>query len=241
MTWHIDPILNKAVLCNAATCTLYSKDHHFTSKIEAEAAIAMTKAITPTPAANELVFDLHRSDLTDKAYLEASFFTSLGEFVVITAEEKDDYALGTILIGSRIYGVAKTFNHEANYLDECAKLTLNIAARDFCEDLWPDKSVIALYESISKHSSAKEVSAPGGLRLSEASQSGSPQIFKGTTAVGTNISISIAYGYAVAQADLKRSSRIIYESGLSSSLFKTEDERNLFAAKAFGELVAAKV
>jgi hypothetical protein len=241
MDWHVDPVLNKAVRCNAQECALFSAEHHFASKEDAEEAIAMTKAFNRPPSPSELVFSYHRSELTGKAYLETSFITALGELAVITAEEKDGYALGTILIGNRLHGVANVASTEDSYVDRCAKLALNVAAQDFKEDLWPDQSVMALYESISKHSSAKEINAPGGLILSEASQSGVPQLFKGRTAIGTPISISVAYGYAVAQADLKRSSKLIYEASVPTPLFCTDDERNLFAAKAFGELVAAKV
>lgn len=201
----------------------------------------MAQALVFTPEPGELMFTSQRSELTGKFFLETSFVTALGELAVITAEEKEGHALGTILIGNRIYGVANVSENEPAYLDKCAKLALNIAVREFSEDLWPDPSVIALYRSISKHSSSREILAPGGLVLSESAQSGAPQLFKGSTSVGTHISISVAYGYAVAQADLKRSSKIVYETSVPTPLFRSEEERNLFAAKAFGELVAAKV
>lgn len=241
MDWHIDSVLNKAIPCNAEDCLLYSIEHHFANRQEAEEAIVMSQAIVFTPEAHELVFDLQLSALTGKPYLETLFMTTLGELAAITAEAKDGYALGTILIGDRIYGVSRTSSDEIDYLDKCARLALNIAVQDFSEELWPDSSVVALYKSINRYSSPLEIVAPGGLTLNESSQSGSPQLFTGTTAGGTIISISVAYGYAVAQADLKRSSKIIYESGIPSPIFKNTSERNRFAAKAFGELVRARV
>jgi len=241
MDWHVEPVLNKAVRCSAKDCSLYSREHHFSSKEEAEESIALSKSFAPTPEPHELVFSAEVSSLTGRQYLEASFFTKLGELAVITAEAKDGYALGTLLIGNRIHGVANVAATEPSYIDTCAKLALNVALQEFKEDLWPESSVVSLYESITKHSSAKEIHAPGGLVLSETSLSGVPQLFKGKTAMGTPISISVAYGYAVAQAELKRSSKLVYEASIPTALFTNANERNLFAAKAFGELVAAKV
>lgn len=201
----------------------------------------MSNALVFTPEPSELVFSSYRSEFTGRFYLESTFVTALGEVAVITAEEKEDHALGTILIGNRVHGVARVSDCERGYLDTCAKLALNVAAKEFKDELWPDESVRSLYESISKNSSDGEILAPGDLSLNESSKSGAPQFFRGRTSAGTSISISVAYGYAVAQAELQSSLRIIYEASVATPLFRSHEERNVFAAKAFGELVRARV
>lgn len=240
MAWRIDSILNRTVECSKF-CVIHEDKHHFATKEDAEEAIELSLALAPTLNPQDLFFHHQKSDVTDTYFLEASFITTLGELAVITAEAFDEHVLGTILIGNRIYGAGRIPTYEKDSLNRCAQKALTIAVEDFSHELWPDSNVASLYRAIRRHSSSDELLAPGRLSLTNETDTGNQQIFRGTTVTDTPISIAVTQGYAVAQAEINRSSRILYETTIPTPLFRTELDRNLFAAKAFGELVASRV
>jgi len=240
MAWHIDPVLNRPVRCSNKACRVASPDHHFDHRSEAEEAIAIDSAFSSPPAPNELVFRACRSEITGLLFLESFFVSALGELVILSVEEHDTYSVGGLFIGGREYGLARIEGVGDATLNNCAKLSLNTAVRDFEEDLWPSANVVALHKSVAEASTDEDILAPGKLVLSLMSDTQGRRSYNGHTASGVEIAVTVGSGYAVARADLNRSSSILYEANL------IEDEsydanRARFVAKAFGELVAARV
>lgn len=93
----------------------------------------------------------------------------------------------------------------------------------------------SLPESI-LNSTSKELIA-SALKLQEFESPGATQLYRGETFRGTEVSIKVAFGYAVASIEEGGDSEIIYEASISRSIFFDLNERNAFAAKAFGELL----
>jgi hypothetical protein len=240
MAWHIDPVLNRPVQCSSEACRVTSLAHHFDQRSEAREAIAIDSAFSTLPNPNELVFRACRSERTGLLFLESFFTNALGELVILTVEEHSTYSVGGLFIGGREYGLARVDGVGEATLNNCAKLSLNTAVRDFDEELWPSANVLSLHQSIALASTDEDIVAPGKLALSLMNATGNHRAYSGQTASGVEIAVTIGSGYAVACAELNRSSSILYEANL------IEDEsydanRARFVAKAFGELVAAHV
>lgn len=240
MAWHIDPVLNRPVKCSNEACRVASADHHFSHRGEAEEAIAIDSAFSTSPTPSELVFRAGKSETTGLLFLESFFVNSLGELVIISAEEHETYSVGGLLIGSREYGLARIEGEGELTLNSCAKLSLNAAVRDFEDELWPSANVIALHESLAEASTDEDILAPGKLAMSLMSDSSGHRSYSGHTASGVEIAVTVGSGYAVARADLNRSSSILYEANLNEHE-GYDANRARFVAKAFGELVAARV
>lgn len=240
MAWHVDPVLNRPVKCSNEACRVAAADHHFSRRSEAEEAIAIDSAFSTSPTPSELVFRAGRSELTDLLFLESFFTNALGELVVLSVEEHETYSLGGLFIGGREYGLARVEGSGEDVLSICAKSSLNTAVRDFQEELWPSANVIALHKSVKEASTNEDILAPGKLVLSLMSDARGYRSYNGHTASGVEIDVTVGSGYAVARADLNRSSSILYEANLSED-DGYDANRARFVAKAFGELVAARV
>jgi len=240
MAWHVDPVLNRPVQCSNEACRVASIDHHFSHYSDAKDAIAIDSAFSTPPNPSELVFRADRSEKTGLLFLESFFTNALGELVILTVEEHDTYSVGGLFVAGREYGLARIEGEGDTVLNNCAKLSLNTAVRDFDEELWPSANVVALHRSVAQASTDEDIVAPGKLTLSLTDETQGHRAYSGYTASGVEIAVTIGSGYAVARADLNRSSSILYEANL------LEDEsydanRARFVAKAFGELVAARV
>lgn len=238
--YHIDPDSLEVVQCLSLSgnCSKAPAKAHYESLQEAREALAFSKELDSLTLYSPVVnFVRGYSSKHHSYFLEANLRTPFNDDVYFTIESLADRSVGSMLLAGKEYVLAKADTRlEETELEELAKETVQVARRLHRAELWPAKSVVALYRNLSSNSNAKELIA-SALRLQEFDSPGATQLYRGETIRGTEVSIKVAFGYAVASIEDDGDSEIVYEASISRNLFCNLNERNAFAAKAFGELL----
>ncbi len=236
MLYHIDPLTLKLVECGG--CSAIPAQAHYSSKEEANAAIEWTKGLNKIALeSKELFFTRAWSEKTCSEFLEASLRTPFGEDALFTVESTLTDVRGTLYLEEQEYMLASINELNTNDgLERVAKMSVRAAQRYHRLDIWPSESVVKLYDSLQSNSTACELISPL-LQLHEIQHSSSTQFYLGETFTGVKISVKVAYGYVIAEIDSGDGPKIVHEASLPQRFFLTERERNIFTAKAFGELL----
>lgn len=211
---------------------------HYDSLADAQESLALTKAFEGLMEyPSEINFTREYSHRSQSYYLEAALRTPFNDDVYFTVESFDNYACGSMLLGGKEYVLARSecCLQEEDFAS-LARRTVNEAKRLHRVDIWPGKAVVDLYRNISANSRPEGIEGHY-LKLFQVESPGLTQFYRGETARGTEISLKVAYGYAVAEVDYGDGARIVYEAGIPHALFTNENERNAFVARAFGELL----
>lgn len=238
--YHIDPDSLEVFQCLSASgnCPKAPAKAHYESLLEAKEALSFSKELDSLSSYSPVVnFVRGYSSKHHSYFLEASLRTPFNDDVYFTIENLADRSVGSMLLAGKEYVLAQADSCLADSeLEGLAKETIHIARRLHRAELWPTKSVVALYRNLSSNSTSKELIA-SALKLQEFESPGATQLYRGETFRGTEVSIKAAFGYAVASIEESGDSEIIYEASISRSIFFDLNERNAFAAKAFGELL----
>ncbi len=239
--YHLDPKTFSVVSCTDKHCAAYPESAHYYSKKEADEAIELLRGFGSLYNSSGRVVDFCalKSSKSDSIYLEAMIMTPFGEEAIFTVENFEDHAVGSLFISGKEYILARKDGYvDLALLEATAKESLAEAKLRHRADIWPESSVIELYESLERYSTASELIAPA-IQLTEAFVANQPQVFIGETLNGTEVSLQVAYGYAVAEVIRENERKIVHESNIAHQLFVNQRERNIFAAKAFGDLLAS--
>lgn len=238
--YHIDPDSLEIVQCSSASgnCSKAPAKAHYESLLEAKEALAFSKELDALSSYSPVVnFVRGYSSKNQNYFLEASLRTPFNDDVYFTVENLANRSVGSMLLAGKEYVLAQANSCLADSeLEGLAKETIQTARRLHRAELWPAKTVVALYRNLSSNSNSKELIA-NALKLQEFESPGATQLYRGETFRGTEVSIKAAFGYAVASIEEDGDSEIIYEASISRSIFIDLNERNAFAAKAFGELL----
>jgi len=239
--YHLNTKTFNVVSCSDSHCPLYPESAHYYSRKDAEGALELLRSFSSLYTGNSKTIDFCalKSSKSEQIYLEAMVTTPFGEEVYFTIENFGNHAVGSLFIAGKEYILARRDGYvDLQLLEETAKASLAEAKVHHRADIWPDEAVIKLYESLERYSTASDLIAPT-IQLSESLTGGQPQLFLGETLNGTEVSLQVAYGYAVAEIITEDGRQIVHEGNTSHQLFVNERERNIFAAKSFGDLLAS--
>ena len=173
-------------------------------------------------------------DSSGELCLELFFSTQLEETAILEVSSEENAILGRLhhagqsellLVGEKTKESMREFS--TTLLEEAKKIRR--------AELWPDRSVIELFRELRNTSTAQEMRSRV---LQLTCCGGYPLTYKGETVRGTPIGIKSAHGYAVAEAVRNGDLELIHSEKLGEDFFRNTTERDRFAAKAFGELIA---
>lgn len=236
MEYSIDAENLLITACSGDSC---SHEGHYSSLQEANESVQLTKALEElVRKENQLQFHFAHELPGECHYLEASLITAFDEEAVFTVESSPRESSGTLLLSGKEHLLIRGRSC-CTYEDFelMAHATVNEAKKFHRLDVWPTEPVVKLYREIVRDSNERTI-VSSLLELEELETAGLTQAYDGETLGGTEISLRVAYGYAVAQARDSEGSRIVHEANLPHRLFTSAAERNRFTARAFGELIA---
>lgn len=236
--FHLDPLL-RITPCSGENCPISPSSTHFRTRDEALQAASLTRELAALQLPQHQM-DFHRSfsAKTQQYFLEASVLTPFEEEAIFTVEETGDCYRGTMLFTGQEIILTNVTDFMDNPLEETARLTALEAQRLYGFDLWPDRPTIDLYDKLMEYSTPDHIYAPESLSLELVFSKAGQQNYRGETAVGTEIAVRVAHGYAVATTQKGSKFSIVNESGTSHQVFTEPSERAIFVAKSFGRLLS---
>ncbi len=232
--WHYSPLNFQLIPCYTTDCkSRFHSTHEDEAKLSADLAKEHAELML---TANGIQCNVNLRNNGVRGYIDGAFISSVGELVVITAEETLAGCQGRVTVGQREFVLYRSSATGTGELSACFKATLQLMASDLAHEVWPKHAAAKLKKLFNENSTDDSISAPGLIELQAKENVTRGRVLYGKTHDGVPLTVMVIDGYIVAEAELQGSSVIIYENATSEAL--SEAELHTFLAKAYCELIA---